>query len=87
MDGVKKMAVNAVDGFKNLEFNTNLEDIHVDDFVSQSRHFVLLQLMQLQTTPCHTGTVLLVRVQMRLSKLGNKIDLLINPTKYVHDRV
>ena len=87
MDGVKKIAVNTVDGFKNLEFNTNLKDIRVDDFVSQSRHFVLLQLMRLQTASRHTETVLFVRVQMCLSKLGNKIDLLTNPTKSVPDRV
>ena len=87
MDGVKKIAVNTVDGFKNLEFNTNLKDIRVDDFVSQSRHFVLLQLMRLQTTSRHTETVLFVRVQMCLSKLGNKIDLLTNSTKSVPDRV
>ena len=87
MDGVKKIAVNTVDGFKNLEFNMNLKDIRVDDFVSQSRHFVLLQLMRLQTTSRHTETVLFVRVQMCLSKLGNKIDLLTNSTKSVPDRV
>ena len=87
MDGVKKIAVNTVDGFKNLEFNTNLKDIRVDDFVFQSRHFVLLQLMRLQTTSRHTETVLFMRVQMCLSKLGNTIDLLTNPTKSVPDRV
>ena len=52
------------------------------DFVSQSQHFVLLQLMRLQTTSRHTETVLFVRVQMRLSKLGNKIDQPIGD--YIH---
>ena len=56
------------------------------DPVSQLRYFVFLQRMRQQRTLHRTGTVLLVRVQVRLSRLGNKADLLINPTKSVPDR-
>ena len=57
-----------------------LLSLRIWDFVSQPGDFVPLQRMLQQRTPRCMRIVLLVRVQVRLSKLGNRIDLLTNPT-------
>ena len=65
---------------------TDLLPLRRRDPVSQPGDFVPLQRMRQRRTPHRTGTVPPAGGQVRLSKLGNRIDLLINLTEVVPDR-